>query len=47
MSAPGPYLWRPEDHAWTRTSHVARFMQRHVFADFESSRASALLPRAR
>ena len=21
------FIWRPEDHAWTRDSHVARFMR--------------------
>lgn len=41
MNAPDPYLWRPEKHAWTHTSHVARFMHRHGFADFESLRARA------
>jgi len=41
MNEPALYLWRPEHHAWTRTSHVARFMQRHGFADFESLRTRA------
>ncbi|MGH7956848.1 MAG: AMP-binding enzyme [Opitutaceae bacterium] len=22
------FIWRPEDHPWTRDSHVARFMRR-------------------
>jgi acetyl-CoA synthetase len=41
MKSTGSYLWRPEEHAWTRTSHVARFMERRGFADFESLRARA------
>ena len=24
---PSDFIWRPEDHAWTRDSHVARFMR--------------------
>ncbi len=23
------YLWKPEDHAWTRESHLANFMRKH------------------
>ena len=41
MTQSDPYLWRPERHAWTRTSHVAQFMHRHGFADFESLRRRA------
>lgn len=41
MAKPDPYLWRPEQHAWTRNSHVARFMERHGFADFEALRTRA------
>ena len=36
-----PYLWRPEHHNWTGTSHVARFMHRHGFANFEALRRRA------
>lgn len=25
------FIWRPEDHAWTSESHVARFMAKHGF----------------
>ena len=39
---PSSIIWRPEDHPWTRDSHVARFMQQHGFATLtELRRASA------
>ena len=25
------YLWKPEDHAWTRESHLAKFVRQHGF----------------
>ncbi len=25
------FIWQPEDHAWTRDSHLARFMRQHGF----------------
>ncbi|MCF7687533.1 MAG: AMP-binding protein [Cephaloticoccus sp.] len=27
MSSPKKYLWQPDDHAWTRESHLAKFMR--------------------
>jgi acetyl-CoA synthetase len=37
-----PFIWRPEDHAWTRDSHVARFMSRHGFATFNELHAASV-----
>lgn len=37
-----PFIWRPEDHAWTRESHVARLMRRHGFATFAELRAASV-----
>jgi acetyl-CoA synthetase len=39
--AAAPWVWRPEDHDWTRDSHLARFMARHGVADFEELRRRA------
>ncbi|MEI6463881.1 MAG: AMP-binding protein [Verrucomicrobiota bacterium] len=40
-----PYLWRPEDHAWTGESHVARFMRsRGIGTLAELRRASVQSP---
>ncbi|MDO8542452.1 MAG: AMP-binding protein [Opitutaceae bacterium] len=36
------YIWRPEDHAWTRESHLARFMQQHGFRTLADLRAAAV-----
>ena len=37
-----PFIWRPEDHAWTRESHVARFMAKHGLATFEELHAASV-----
>src|SRR4051812_10155730 len=39
---PSPIIWRPEDHAWTRDSHVARFMRRHGFSSMAELRAASV-----
>jgi acetyl-CoA synthetase len=33
MSTPSAdgYVWRPDDHPWTRESHLARFLRQHGF----------------
>ena len=36
------FLWRPGDHAWTRESHVARFMAQHGFATFAELHAASV-----
>jgi acetyl-CoA synthetase len=36
------FIWRPEDHAWTRDSHVARFMAKHGFATFSELQAASV-----
>ncbi len=41
MSEPA-YLWRPEDHAWTRDSHLARFMAKHGHANFADLQAASV-----
>ncbi len=35
-------LWRPEDHAWTRESHLARFLAQHGFATYEELHAASV-----
>ncbi|HUR57329.1 MAG TPA: AMP-binding protein, partial [Opitutaceae bacterium] len=35
------YIWRPEGHAWTRESHVARFMRAHGFKSLAELRAAS------
>ena len=37
-----PFIWRPEDHAWTRESHLARFMAQHGFATQEELHAASV-----
>lgn len=41
MSTP-TYLWHPEQHAWTRDSHLARFMRAHGFATQEALHAASV-----
>lgn len=41
MSTP-TYLWQPEQHAWTRDSHLARFMRSHGFATQEELHAASV-----
>ena len=36
------YLWQPGDHAWTRESHLARFMARHGCASYEELHAASV-----
>ena len=36
------FIWRPEDHAWTRESHLARFMARHGFKTFAELQAASV-----
>lgn len=36
------YLWHPEDHTWTRESHLARFMAKHGFATQEELHAASV-----
>lgn len=36
------FIWRPEDHAWTRESHVARFVQRHGFKSYDELRTASV-----
>lgn len=36
------YLWHPEQHAWTRESHLARFMAKHGFATQEELHAASV-----
>ncbi|MDX2176458.1 MAG: AMP-binding protein [Candidatus Sumerlaeia bacterium] len=35
------FLWHPDDHPWTRESHVARFMRAHGCATIDELRARA------
>jgi acetyl-CoA synthetase len=35
-------IWRPEDHAWTRDSHVAAFMRAHGFNSMSELRAASV-----
>ena len=35
-------LWRPTEHAWTRESHVARFMRAHGIADVAALRTASV-----
>ncbi len=35
-------IWRPEDHTWTRDSHIARFMQEHGCANLAALRAASV-----
>ena len=37
-----PFIWRPEDHAWTRESHVARFMAKHGHASLNELHAASV-----
>lgn len=37
-----PYIWRPENHAWTRDSHVAKFMRGHGFPTLTELRAASV-----
>lgn len=36
------FIWRPEDHPWTRESHVARFMAQHGFKTFAELHAASV-----
>jgi acetyl-CoA synthetase len=36
------FIWRPVDHAWTRDSHVARFMVKHGCASFAELHAASV-----
>ncbi|MBS0632765.1 MAG: AMP-binding protein [Verrucomicrobia bacterium] len=36
------YLWHPEQHAWTRESHLARFMAKHGFKTQEELHAASV-----
>ena len=36
------FIWRPEDHAWTRDSHVARFMRAHGLATLGELHAASV-----
>lgn len=36
------FIWHPEDHAWTRDSHVARFLRAHGFADMAALREASV-----
>ena len=38
---PSPFIWRPEDHPWTRESHIARFMAKHGAATLDELRRRA------
>ena len=42
MSSVAEFIWRPEDHAWTRDSHLAQFMARHGFATQEELHAASV-----
>lgn len=35
-------IWRPEDHAWTRDSHLARLMRQHGFRSLTELRAASV-----
>lgn len=35
-------IWRPEDHAWTRESHIARFMAKHGFTTLAELHAASV-----
>lgn len=37
-----PFIWRPEDHAWTRDSHVAQFMKQHGHATLDELHAASV-----
>lgn len=37
-----PYIWQPEDHAWTRDCHLARFMRQHGFRSLRELRAASV-----
>ena len=36
------FIWRPEDHSWTRDSHVARFMAKHGFKTLAELHAASV-----
>ncbi len=36
------FIWRPEEHAWTRESHIARFMARHRFKSYAELHAASV-----
>ena len=36
-----PFIWRPEDHPWTRDSHIARFMAKHGAGTLDELRRRA------
>ncbi|MBL9214721.1 MAG: AMP-binding protein [Opitutaceae bacterium] len=36
------FIWQPQDHAWTRESHVARFMARHGLATYDDLHAASV-----
>lgn len=37
-----PHLWHPDNHAWTRDSHLARFMRAHGFNSQAELQAAAV-----
>ena len=37
-----PFIWHPEDHSWTRDSHVARFMKQHGHATLDELHAASV-----
>jgi acetyl-CoA synthetase len=37
-----PFIWRPEDHAWTRDSHVAQLMRQHRLDSLAELRAASV-----
>src|SRR3954469_19218509 len=39
---PAPFIWRPDDHGWTRDSHVARFMAKHGLATLDELHAASV-----
>lgn len=41
MTTPN-YLWHPDDHAWTRDSHLARFMRQHGFSSQDDLHAASV-----
>ncbi len=40
--SPDEIIWRPENHAWTRESHVARFMRAHGLHSIGELRAASV-----